>query len=298
MKKEMIIGIGAACLTAGIGLAGCGGSNNTPTETTTAETTTVVETTTSVEMAHIIPPDVKVGDVITFGNYPQKTDGTIMPIEWQVLDVKDNRAFIISKYCLDNKLYSDEHEGVTWETCSLRSWLNGDFYNMAFSADEQKIIENTDVKNNDNPIWGTNGGNDTIDKIFLLSLDETLNYFNLTKDEKNESHAERMVYCYGDQSSSAPTQYAVSKGLYENDGSCDWWLRSVGGGGNGALVGGWIVYGGSENVGYTGTYGRDENGVRPALWVNTEGTTTTLEETTTTEATTETTTETTVTETS
>ena len=84
MKKALFIGM--TCLTAGTIMAGCGASTTQPAETTlTAE-----ETTTSAEITHIIPTDLKVGDVITFGNYPQETDWTIKPIEWQVLDVKDN----------------------------------------------------------------------------------------------------------------------------------------------------------------------------------------------------------------
>ena len=86
---------------------------------------------------------IKVGDIVTFGRYPQTAEGTDQtPIEWIVLDYdeKENKALLLSKYGLDVKPYNTEWTGITWEKCTLRTWLNGEFLNKAFSAGEQSAI--------------------------------------------------------------------------------------------------------------------------------------------------------------
>lgn len=247
-------------------------------ETTTAEETTasvaateVPETSTEEVPAVDLP---RVGDIITLGTYPQDEDGTAKPIEWIVLAVEDGKALLISRYGLDAKLYNEEYTEVTWETCTLRTWLNEEFYNEAFEKSEQGKIENTLIINRDNPTYGTPGGNDITDKIFMLSLDETLQYFDLTKNngEKNE-----YIYCYGDDVCCQPTAWALSRGAWQYkwdtssgeeyrryDGNCDWWLRSPGEfNESAACVGSRArVYGNGYNVNYNLIV------VRPALWYN------------------------------
>ena len=130
--------------------------------------------------------NVKVGDCITFGHYPQTSSGTdSTPIEWLVLDVdtENNTALVISKYGLDAKPYNTEYANVTWETCSLRTWLNNEFMNKAFTAAEQAAILTTTVDNSSSQGWSdTNGGNNTQDKIFLLSYAEANKYFGVRTD--------------------------------------------------------------------------------------------------------------------
>ena len=89
-----------------------------------------------------------VGSVVTFGTYPQKADGAdSTPIEWLVLDVQGDRALLLSCRGLDTKQYHTEKTGTTWESCSLRTWLNGEFLERAFSEKEQAGILTTDVDN-------------------------------------------------------------------------------------------------------------------------------------------------------
>lgn len=127
---------------------------------------------------------IPVGGYITLGTYEQ--DNNISngkeDIEWLVLAKETDKMLVISKYGIDCKPYNEEWEDVTWETCTLRTWLNDEFYNTAFSSKEQKKIAETKVVNDDNPISGAKGGNDTKDKVFLLSMDETLEYLKLTKN--------------------------------------------------------------------------------------------------------------------
>ena len=118
--------------------------------------------------------NMKVGDIITFGSYEQDNnlENGAEPIEWQVLDVQDGKALVISKYGLINKAYNTVWTHVTWETCSLRKWLNNEFINEAFGVEEQKMIVTTKLSNPNNSEYGTNGGNDTEDKVFLLGIEE------------------------------------------------------------------------------------------------------------------------------
>lgn len=215
--------------------------------------------------------NVKVGDEITLGKYPQNNDETLQPIEWQVLDVTDDKALIISKYCLDSRLYNEQDVDVTWETCTLRTWLNQDFLENAFSSEEINYILETHLINDDNPVWGTDGGNDTDDKIFLLSIDEAMNYFNLTEDPDEESHTARMLYGYGDACQCKATEYAISQVTYnlDSDDYASWWLRSIGShGDNAAVISGSALYAGTENIGVMVYVSRDKNCIRPALWIN------------------------------
>ncbi len=185
-----------------------------------------------------------IGDHVTMGTYPQTETGTDKtPIEWLILDVQGDQALLISRYGLETKAYNTieptyvdvygilvtvyESVDVTWETCTLREWLNKDFFDMAFTAEEQKAILTTDVDNSWEQRyvnWYTVGGNDTRDKVFLLSYAEANRYFNVTLfNNKNII------------SRAAPTAYAEKKSYPdENKNTADgtaasrWWLRSPG----------------------------------------------------------------------
>ena len=166
-----------------------------------------------------IKSTVAVGDIIEFGAYEQDNDTSNgkEPIEWLVLERDGNKILVISKYALDAQPY-DTYEDVTWETCTLRMWLNGIFLYATFSETEQSMIQTTEVSADKNPDYSTDQGNATKDKIFLLSINEANEYF--ASDEA------RMC---------VPTAYAKANGAwitgdYKADGeaTCRWWLRSPG----------------------------------------------------------------------
>ena len=143
----------------------------------------------------------KQADNIYFGTYFQSNDSTKEPVKWRVLSNGNQQLFLLSDQNLDVFQYHTERENVTWETSTIRSWLNGygassntggsngtdytgdNFLNAAFSAGEKTVIAETTVVNNDNKDdnYGTDGegGNNTTDRIFLLSIEETdnRNYF-------------------------------------------------------------------------------------------------------------------------
>ena len=207
-----------------------------------------------------------VGNYVTFGEYPQTAAGEDMtPIEWLILARYGNKALLISRYGLDAQPCNTDFTNVTWETCTLRTWLNGTFYNKTFSSAEQSAILTTNVNNSKYQCysgWSTNGGNNTQDKVFLLSYAEANKYFGVTYDNRRNT-----------KSRVAPTAYAIAQGAYADsfrrtaDGTAagQWWLRSPGlyHQDYAASV---LTDGSFDGHDVSSDYGS----VRPALWVNIE----------------------------
>lgn len=192
-----------------------------------------------------------VGDTITFGAYEQdnNTSNGKEAIEWTVLDKDGMSLLLVSKQSLDCQQYNTSYTNVTWESCSLRKWMNGTFLNNAFSAEEQSQIQNTNVSADKSPKYSTNPGNATTDKVFLLSITEAEKYFS--SDSARQCSA---------------TAYAKAQGAYTStgNGNCWWWLRSPGIRQDDAAA---VTYDGS--VSYSGLYvNYVSDAVRPALWIN------------------------------
>ena len=157
------------------------------------------------------------GDYITFGTYEQDNDPANgkEPIEWLVLPSDDGSLWLMSKNCLDCVQYNTEWKDVTWETCSLRAWLNSEFLNEAFSPAEQSRILTVRVPAETENFYGMNPGRDTTDRVFVLSATEV--------GELELGGAPNF------KAIPLTTAYAAAKGaaIYEN-GSSDWWLRTPG----------------------------------------------------------------------
>lgn len=195
------------------------------------------------------------GGIITFGRYEQ--DNNINngkePIEWIVLDYDqaNNRTLVISRYGLDAQPYNKQHKNITWEKCTLRTWLNADFLNAAFTKQEQKAIPKVVVKAEKNPAYDTDPGRDTQDKVFLLSAVEAQNYFT--------DNAARMC---------APTDNAIQHGAWSGNSTINgmragnWWLRSPGSSQSHAAIVNTVSSLGYYNVDYTLI------AVRPALYID------------------------------
>lgn len=175
--------------------------------------------------------DCQVGDVVEFGSYEQ--DGNASngkePIEWRVLTVEGNRAYVVSQKALDARAFNtDADDGNDWNSSDLKKWIENDFASQAFTGDEMKEIDGAPT---------------------LLSVDEVNKYFKSDNDR----------ICM-------PTQQAVSNGAWtwDDNGACGWWLRSPGVHSDYAadVYADGLVYPGGLNVGYAA------NAVRPALWVN------------------------------
>lgn len=173
----------------------------------------------------------QVGDVVEFGSYEQ--DGNASngkePIEWRVLAVEGNRAYVVSQKALDAHAFNeDKDDGNDWNSSDLKKWLENDFASQAFTGDEMKEINGAPT---------------------LLSVDEANKYFKSDNDR----------ICM-------PTQQAVRNGAFrwDDNGACGWWLRSPGGSSSDAA----FVYV-DGGVGSGGLCVDRANGaVRPALWIN------------------------------
>lgn len=206
-----------------------------------------------------------VGNYVTFGTYPQtKAGNDATPIEWLVLARDGNKALLISRYGLDAQPYNIVYTDVTWENCTLRTWLNWTFYNKAFSSAEQSAILTTNVDNSKKQCYSgysTDGGNNTQDKVFLLSYAEANKYFGVTYD--NSSNTKSRV---------APTAYAIAHGGWTSSSNKTadstyagrWWLRSPGRRQSNAAS----VFADGSLLDLS--VGSGSASVRPALWVNIE----------------------------
>ena len=201
--------------------------------------------------------DAAAGDTIVFGSYEQDNDTSNGKegIEWLVLANEDGKLLVISRYALDCRPYDEKKiDTVTWENCTLRQWLNGDFFSGSFLDWEKAMISTVTVSADKNPSYGTNPGSATQDKIFLLSIIEANRYF--------KTDSARMC---------VPTAYAQANGVYTNssyteDGTatCWWWLRSPGSSRDCAA--GVSYRGGVDRSGYSAYNSID--GIRPALWID------------------------------
>ena len=168
--------------------------------------------------------DWEVGSAVTFGT----RDGE--PIHWHVIDKQGQLRMIFADDVIAHEPYNKMYIDTYWGTCSLRRWLNKDFIQESFSFQERIRITNTRVENRRNPRWESAGGPGTVDKIFVLDIEEV---------EK---------YC--------PTDESRKIGKW-------WWLRNPGSG----LLSVACVYEDGTLYDYGINNNYTDGGVRPAMWV-------------------------------
>lgn len=188
------------------------------------------------------------GDVLTIGTYAGKS------INWKVLDVRDNKAFLLSTKVVKDIKYHDQEGTVTWGECSLRKWLNGTFLTTTFSKDEQAAIITTTVDNGTdqgNPEWPNSGSGNTKDKIFLLSYAEFKRYV-----EDSDFSICEAAY------STKPGEDMRVELLDNGTEAAFWWLRSPGVNGKQAAF---INFEGKCFSNYATNWYLS---ARPAMWVD------------------------------
>lgn len=196
------------------------------------------------------PSNYEIGDIVTYGGYEQ--DGFYSngeeTIEWIVIARdRDNHALLLSRYCLDALPYNEDGGDVTWEDSSIRAWLNGEFLESAFGGDPNGFICTAECRTKDGRS-GTDGGENTTDRIFLLAVDEVTQYF------PKESSRRAPV-----------TEYAKEQGAeYDKNGNGWWWLRTPGKTQDmaaGVHTAGGVNYDGRD-------VDRTDLCIRPALWLD------------------------------
>lgn len=200
--------------------------------------------------------DIKIGSSLSFGGY-----------HWRVLDIQNNTALIITEDIIEHRAYHDAYKEITWADCALRNYLNGEFYNKFTATDRSRIIPVLN-KNLDNQWYGSKGGADTMDSVFLLSVEEVVcKYFG---DSSSKLHNPGKNQRYWFERKDKNNSKRIAR-LEANKGRIWWWwLRSPGrvnvkavyihGDGNIGIQGNNILKGNISD-------GRCTGGVRPALWL-------------------------------
>jgi len=199
------------------------------------------------------------GGIIPFGNY-----------QWLILDIQDGKALIISKDVIENRAYNAVCEDITWENCALREYLNSSFLQKLTAGpkviEQQNAIAQTRIINNGNLWYNSNGGNDTTDKIFLLSLDEADKYFGDSGDYKNKKrkYFKDDKFSPDDNGNFITNIHDTERIACLNNENSWWLLRSPGNDNKTTAI---VDFNGSicvdgANVSY------NISSIRPALWLN------------------------------
>jgi len=159
-----------------------------------------------------------IGNVLTFGDY-----------EWRILDKQDDKLLLISEHILEQRAYHPCYSGTTWENSALREYLNGEFLRQFTQEDSRKIVE-TKITNHDNLWYGTTGGNDTFDKIFLLSMEEADQYFGNSEDYLNKSRKKysKGTWIADDSGWILANSHDSSRAAKHKGANTFWWLRTPG----------------------------------------------------------------------
>ncbi len=198
----------------------------------------------------------QVGDKISFGNYT-----------WQVVDIQNDRALMITEHIIEQRPYHNAYVGITWADCSLRSYLNGEFYDRFCTEDKSRIVPVINI-NSDNQWYGTNGGEDTRDRIFLLSMEEVVCLYFGDSSLKLYNPGRNQRYWFERKDENNRRRIARLEANKEQ--IWWWWVRTPGrvnvkavyihGDGNIGIQGNNILKGNIAD-------GKCTGGVRPALWL-------------------------------
>ena len=212
----------------------------------------------------LMPVIIIEGGIIPFGKY-----------QWRVLKTDGNSALIVTESVIEQRVFHEEFTNVTWEHCDLRKYLNKQFYESFEPVDRARILE-TRITDTNNPWYGTQCSNPTVDKIFLLSISEVVQYFGDSGDLKNRKawywkEENELVQSDGDHcieyGECINDQFNEARKATYNKGwdSRWWWLRSSG----------VHLRPSAASVGYKGELflcgddvHRGDGGVRPALWLS------------------------------
>ena len=198
------------------------------------------------------------GQVISLGRYPQGANGEVQPIEWQVLEVEDDRALLLSRHVLDCAPYHSEQTVVRWENSRLRQWLLEDFMSAAFSEGDLAHICRPEAANDPagELLWQMFGMETTTgtisDPVFLLAQADILRLFPGGDN----------MFCPGAGAAMTPWVAANHPDMDEMNGHVSWWLRSSFNSMPFACIVSPV-----ESNGVSGISPYTAQGVRPAVWV-------------------------------
>lgn len=198
------------------------------------------------------------GDLILFDRF-----------RWRILSLEDHRVLLLTEDIVLQRPYHNRPGGVTWAECELRCHLNGPFYRAFEETNRSRIlpaVHHTPA----NPWYGSDGGADTRDFLFLLSLEEVVcNYFGDSR-RNLENRSPKQRYWFQKKDANNPKRAADFDGY-----GWWWWLRTPGRDNRRA-----VYIHGDGNIGIQGNgthryssntlhphTGDNSGGVRPALWL-------------------------------
>ena len=188
------------------------------------------------------------GETVEFGSYIQN-DSICAKTEllWKTIDKTDDAVLLLCEKCIELRpLNYEKDANTTWETCTLRRWLNSAFLSTAFDDEEKQCIILSKIINEANSEHYTTAGNDTEDKVFILSISEAEKYF--------ASNDERIAF---------PTEQVLLQANNETDKGINWWLRTPGYYHYRAAI-----VSSDGRIDYDGySASRGNLAVRPAIWV-------------------------------
>ena len=206
-----------------------------------------------------------VGDTVVFGAYEQdgNTKNGKEPLEWMILDIDGDKALLITAKVVDYVKNTDS-KTVLWSKCAVRTWMNDTFYKGAFSSADRKAILTTQVHTPENPYY-LRGGCDTKDRLFSLSMEEVIQYF-----ETRGKIGDEFITITDPRALTEATPAALQKALKQGDCTAfdthlSWLLRDTG---DTYCMADVFIYGTDPDdamLNYMGDYMWD--GVRPAMWV-------------------------------
>lgn len=206
--------------------------------------------------------EAEAGDIVLFGSYEQDNDieNGAEPIAWQVLEISDGLALLVSVDILDAKAYDTEPAIISWKDCSLREWLNSEFYQTAFSKEERLQIRGHCL---------FEGWNLVVDKVFIMGNDDIIKYL----ESGSLGYGSARISDEHGRLRAVPTVYAQAEGCSFVEGYTDWWMRSD------AVVDHMLFYintkGRTYNNGMIYNYrtisASDVQGIRPVICVSVPG---------------------------
>lgn len=195
---------------------------------------------------------------ITFGSYKGED------IEWVILENGDQGTLLLSKYVIDYRPYECTDVMKSWQTAVLRTWLNEDFFEEAFTEEEKAKILWNETEVIDNYQYYNDEAEEMyrdsqLDRVFLMSRDELIKYYT-----------ETLPTCYCE-----PTAYALSQGAKAYD--VEWWMRGpceikTDETGTDTAIPAVRGYTNPAQHNYTLYYEEVSCGIRPAMWVDLNGT--------------------------
>lgn len=200
----------------------------------------------------------EIGNTIAFGN-----------AQWRVLEIRKDRMLLLTEEIIEQRDYHDRKEEVTWEHSEVRAYLNGEFSERFKPAEQERIVTVMN-RNPDNPWYATPGGNDTMDRIFLLSLDEVVRLYFGDSSRLLDQPKPNQRYWFDRKDANNPKRMANFMGF-----PWWWWTRTPGK--NNRVA---VYIHGDGNIGIQGNgisktsfntiqhiTNSNKGGLRPALWV-------------------------------